>query len=220
MERRIANALDAEELRFDQALLRDAVLGMQRLGLSLYLAGHSLDSPELVLQCTASLLQALSLPASEDAVVALSRRFAAQPYRRVLGPGVLPLLNELKRRGFRLAVVSDWEDDLPDLLASLDVRSFFDCLSVSSLVGATKPDARLFRHALECLNLPAEEVIHVGDYAELDAAGAMAVGMGTVVYDRRGLYGGDCPVADVYVRTFSELESFLLGLEAAAADGS
>ena len=212
LDQRIANALEGGGLVYYSAALPEAVRQMQRVGLSLYLTGDALDSPQLVAQCTESLLQSLALPSTPSDVAALAGLFAAQPYRRVLDTGVLPLLTELKRRGFLLAIISDWEPDLPDVLSSLGVRHLFDCISVSSLVGATKPDARLFHHALDCLNVPPDSALHVGDYAELDAVGARASGMSAVVYDRRGLYHVSPPDIDFYFETFAALKSFLLAL--------
>ena len=212
IEQRIGDALEGGGLQYDFTELPDAVRQMQRLGLSQYLSGKALDSPLLIASCTQNLLQSLGLPDNSGAVAALARRFTALPYRRILDPGVLPLLTELKRRGFLLAIISDWEPDLPDVLESLGVFSQFDCVSVSSLVGATKPDARLFRHALDCLEVPADAIIHIGDYAELDVAGAHAVGMRGVVYDRRGLYRDALPDVDGYFTTFAALETFLLSL--------
>ena len=47
-------------------------------------------------------------------------------------------------------------------------------------VGVGKPDARIFRHACATLNLPAAQVLHVGDDLDLDVAGSMAAGLQAV----------------------------------------
>src|SRR5205823_6240911 len=49
-----------------------------------------------------------------------------------LYPDALPALEELRRRGYLLAVVSNWEDWLEELLISLEVASLFELAVVSS----------------------------------------------------------------------------------------
>lgn len=53
----------------------------------------------------------------------------------------------------------------------------------STIVGTAKPDPRIFRHALAVLDLPAEAVLHVGDSAAADVAGAEAAGLAAVHLD-------------------------------------
>lgn len=58
--------------------------------------------------------------------------------------------------------------------------------------GFAKPDARMFHTAAAALALPAEQVLHIGDDAHLDAVGARAAGMQAVWLNREGR---DWPVA-------------------------
>lgn len=53
----------------------------------------------------------------------------------------------------------------------------------STIVGTAKPDPAIFRHALAVLDLPAEAVLHVGDSAAADVAGAQAAGLAAVHLD-------------------------------------
>jgi 4-nitrophenyl phosphatase len=66
-----------------------------------------------------------------------------------------------------------------------------------------KPEAPLFRIALERLGLAAPEVAMVGDSVPSDIRGARAVGMRTVLYAPAG--GGAAAEADLVVRSFAEL---------------
>jgi HAD superfamily hydrolase (TIGR01450 family) len=65
-----------------------------------------------------------------------------------------------------------------------------------------KPEASLFRMALDRLGLAPDDTAMVGDSLEADIAGARAVGMRTVLYAPGGADAGD---ADVVVRSFAEL---------------
>ena len=65
-----------------------------------------------------------------------------------------------------------------------------------------KPEAPLFRIALDRLGLTAAEATMVGDSPESDVAGGRGVGMRTVLYAPAGAPAG---AADVVVRSWSEL---------------
>lgn len=66
------------------------------------------------------------------------------------------------------------------------VSAFVD----SALVGAEKPDHRIFVAALEAAGSPAERAVHVGDSVWFDVEGALAVGVLAVHFDPYHL----CPV--------------------------
>lgn len=111
-----------------------------------------------------------------------------------LAPDVLPALDALRSAGVRLGVVSNWDCSLAGVLDELGVGDRFGAVSVSALVGAAKPDPRIFAHALERLGVPAEEALHCGDRPRYDCAGARAAGLRAVVVDRAGAEGdGPCP---------------------------
>ena len=85
-------------------------------------------------------------------------------------------LQRWQKRGIRLAVVSNFDQRLPGLLAALGLGERFESVIVSSAVGAAKPDPRPFQLALAQLQLPASAVWHIGDSPE-DEAGARAAGL-------------------------------------------
>ena len=59
----------------------------------------------------------------------------------------------------------------------------------SEMSGAYKPDARLFKKALEVRGCLPEEVIHIGDSLRSDALGAQKAGIKPLLLDRYGKYG-------------------------------
>jgi putative hydrolase of the HAD superfamily len=63
----------------------------------------------------------------------------------------------------------------------------------SGRVGVGKPDARVFQATIDGLGLPADRILHVGDSAFYDVAGAAAVGMQAVHMDPFGICAGDHP---------------------------
>jgi putative hydrolase of the HAD superfamily len=107
-----------------------------------------------------------------------------EPWR--VYPDVLPALEELRRRGYRLAVLSNWDARLRPLLIALGLARHFDWLGVSSELGVHKPDPRIFERAARSLGVPPGAIVHVGDSFEEDVAGARAAGWRAVWLARDG----------------------------------
>ena len=107
--------------------------------------------------------------------------------RAELIPGVVELLHELKRRGYRLGLVSNGPvGSIPNVLGAYGLYELFDVLAVSQGLGVDKPDARIFRYALDHLGIPQSEyerTIMVGNDLAADVAGANTVGMISVWLD-------------------------------------
>lgn len=100
-------------------------------------------------------------------------------------PGAEATLQALKERGYALAVVSNWDATLPEILEVVGLRPYFQHLSVSALSGVAKPDPRLFQEALEALGVAPEEAVHVGD-SEADWVGAKGAGVKPLLFDPLG----------------------------------
>jgi putative hydrolase of the HAD superfamily len=105
----------------------------------------------------------------------LYERFSRPEAWRVFDD-VGPTLESLKSHGIRLAVISNWDERLRGLLRCLKLDACFETVVVSCEVGASKPDAAIFREAAARLNLPPESILHVGDSLEMDVLGAKAAG--------------------------------------------
>lgn len=122
-----------------------------------------------------------------------SRFLAAELYDRFgrgdaweLYPEVEGVLEELVGRGLRLAVVSNWDERLPGVLAGLGLADVFTSVVYSQRVGVEKPHPAIFRRALEELGVPAARTVHVGDRPRLDVEGAQALGMSALLLERGG----------------------------------
>jgi putative hydrolase of the HAD superfamily len=111
-----------------------------------------------------------------------------------------PALAQLRKRGLRLVVVSNWDCSLRDVLAELGLRGVVDAVVTSAEVGAPKPDRRIFEAALAAAGCAAAECVHVGDSPAADVAGARAAGIRALLLARAG--GGD-------LRSLSELPALL-----------
>ena len=103
---------------------------------------------------------------------------------------VLPALADLGDRGYRLGLISNFERWLEEMLVELEVGHIFDVTVISGIEGVEKPDATIYRRALEKAGVDASATVHVGDSPGLDVEPARSVGMNTVLLDRLGHYGG------------------------------
>lgn len=97
-----------------------------------------------------------------------------------------PALAQLRERGLRLVVVSNWDCSLPGVLERIGIAPLVDAVVASAVVGAAKPDARIFRAALEHAGCKPGEALHVGDSVAADVEGAQALGIHALLLDRDG----------------------------------
>lgn len=97
-------------------------------------------------------------------------------------------LRELKERGYRLGVVSNWEPSLPGLLERLGLGRFFEAVVSSSGEGLWKPDPRLFLVAVGRFAVAPEEAASVGDDPWRDVESAEAAGLKAILLDRFNSY--------------------------------
>lgn len=99
--------------------------------------------------------------------------------------GLSEVLEELRRRGVKLGVYSDYPAE--EKLEALGIRAYFD-VAVSSYddeVARFKPDPRGFEVVLERLSVEAKRAIYVGDRPEVDGVGAERAGMLPVIISSR-----------------------------------
>jgi putative hydrolase of the HAD superfamily len=123
---------------------------------------ESLD--ELRDRCATVIGNALGLSGADvrEAMLA-SIRFSA-------APDAARVLRELRARGLRLVVASNWDCSLGEVLQQIGLRDLVDAVVTSAEVGAAKPDPRLFEAALEAAGAMADEAIYVGDSPGTDRA--------------------------------------------------
>jgi putative hydrolase of the HAD superfamily len=133
-----------------------------------------------------------------------------------LYPEVPAVLTELRARGLRLAVCSNWDWDLDRHLADVGLSAAFDARVSSAWVGARKPHRRIFEATLAALEVDAADAVFVGDNWRADVEGPRAVGMRAVHVWRHDEHPGEWlpvpppPPPDVpRIRDLSPLPSLL-----------
>jgi putative hydrolase of the HAD superfamily len=74
-------------------------------------------------------------------------------------------------------VVSNFDSRLHGILRGFSIHDSFRQVLCSSEVGSAKPDATIFLAGCKALNLPPEQVLHVGDDRRADYHGAHGAGL-------------------------------------------
>jgi putative hydrolase of the HAD superfamily len=90
---------------------------------------------------------------------------------------VVPALTKWRHMGIQLGIISNFDSRIYLVLQSLQLREYFDSITISTQVGAAKPDPKIFAYALEIHNCPPEAAWHIGDSIKEDYHGAKAAGL-------------------------------------------
>jgi putative hydrolase of the HAD superfamily len=100
---------------------------------------------------------------------------------------MVALARELRARGARVAVLSNSEGRLAELLVEIGISDAFEVIVDSGRIGIDKPDPRIFAHALAALGASGGErhAVHVGDSWSADVLGAINAGWRAVWYQSR-----------------------------------
>lgn len=101
----------------------------------------------------------------------------------------LPALIELRERGYRLGLISNFEGWLEKLLIELEVGHLFDVTVISAVEGIEKPDPAIYHLGLERAGVAPGDAVHVGDSPVNDAFPAAEVGITPILLDRMDAYG-------------------------------
>ncbi|MFP3422470.1 HAD-IA family hydrolase, partial [Bacillus sp. SIMBA_161] len=80
-------------------------------------------------------------------------------------------------QGIQLGVISNFDSRLYRVLNALQLDSFFTTITISSEVGAAKPDPKIFQSAIALYQVSPEQTWHIGDSRREDYEAAKALGM-------------------------------------------
>ncbi len=105
-----------------------------------------------------------------------------------LVPGVLPLLSFLKRRGLKLALVSNLATPFKEPVDRLGLSEAFHATAYSCDEGLAKPDPAIYARVLSRLEVETGHALFVGDSLRNDIAAPAALGLRTAGV---GVSGGD-----------------------------
>jgi putative hydrolase of the HAD superfamily len=122
-----------------------------------------------------SIAEELGLTGDLEVVMTMRRDWTARSI--VPRDDAISTLEELRRRGHRLGMISACSQDVPDVWEQTPFGRLFDSAVFSCSVGFSKPDPRIYALAAGELGVDAEDCLFVGDGANDELPGAERAGM-------------------------------------------
>ncbi|MEN4042139.1 MAG: HAD family hydrolase [Anaerolineaceae bacterium] len=118
---------------------------------------------------------------------AIDAMFAVSQAHWQVEDDTFAVLTQLRQQGYALGIISNASDnrDVQMLVDKAGIRHFFDQIIVSAAVGIRKPDAYIFRLALDHFNAAPQRAVMVGDTLSADVLGAHNSGIASVWITRR-----------------------------------
>ena len=99
-------------------------------------------------------------------------------------------LAELKKRQYKLGVISNSDGSIEKLLTNCGLAKYFDSIIDSSVLGIRKPDVKIFEFALREMKAKPGESLFIGDSYEIDVLGAENAGLTAVLFDPLKRFNG------------------------------
>jgi putative hydrolase of the HAD superfamily len=134
--------------------------------------------------------------ADEIFTVALEAHLARMAALRVPRPGALEVLDELRARGFQLALMSDCSSEVAERWEDTPFACRFEGVVLSWNEGMRKPDPRLYATAAARLGVSPQQCWYVGDGGGKEHTGAAAAGITPVLVTNARIPGAAVLRAD------------------------
>ena len=131
-------------------------------------------------------LKEAGIQPSMGLIKTLMERWQQAGFKLSLFEDVVPVLSELRQKGFQTGLISNVEQEAAPLLEKLGLTQLLDFVITSVNTGFTKPQPEIFLAALEQAGVNSEEAIFVGDQYQVDILGAQRVGIKGILLDRGG----------------------------------
>ena len=148
-------------------------------------------------------------PGEKEKTVAAMTDYADRQTRAVLAESAA-LLSELKKR-YKLALVSNFYGNIRTVLEDASLLPLFEHVIESAVVGVRKPNPAIFALGVCALDLPASQVLVVGDSFPKDIRPAHSLGCHTIWIKGRQWEETeqDETLPDAVVRHLSEIKAYL-----------
>ncbi|MFH0799417.1 MAG: HAD-IA family hydrolase [Pseudomonadota bacterium] len=140
----------------------------------------------------------VSLGIDDEMVKPIAEAVRNHPFSHLfwsrMDEGTPEMLDWFRGRGFKLGVISNAEGQIKRLIQHARLEDFFGAVIDSGEVGFSKPDRRIFSHAMDIMQAKPSGSVYVGDLFEVDVMGARAAGLTPILVDRDGRRQGkaDC----------------------------
>ena len=99
---------------------------------------------------------------------------------QTLHPEILPMLAQLKERGYRIGLISNCFSEEAKVIRKSVLFPYFDAVCLSYELGMKKPDEAIYRTCMEKLSVEPEACVYVGDGGSYELETAESLGMKAV----------------------------------------
>ena len=100
---------------------------------------------------------------------------------------VLPVLEQWQTQDVQMGIISNFDSRIHSVLHGLELGDLFSSVTISSTVGAAKPDGKIFEAALAKYQCEPQQALHIGDSFQEDYQGAKAAGLQALFLKRQVL---------------------------------
>ena len=107
-------------------------------------------------------------------------------------------LRTLRQRGYRIALLSNNDSRLRQVIKDLDIEALFDEIFISAEIGFEKPDPEIFKFVETKMGFQPKEILHLGDSHSRDFEGSQAAGWSALLF-------GKPKIEEEQIHCFSEL---------------
>ena len=122
---------------------------------------------------------------ADDVAWTLETRYIDEtPYQNHLIDGAREMLETLKARGYCMHIITNGFHESQNIkFAESGLEPLFDVLLCSDQVGVNKPDAKIFRRALQLAGADRKDSLMIGDNLIADCVGAREQGIDQVFFN-------------------------------------
>ena len=126
---------------------------------------------------------------ANDVAWTLETRYIDEtPYQNHLIQGARQVLETLKQRGYTIHIITNGFHESQNIkFSESGLKPLFDILLCSDQVGVNKPDAKIFRRALQLAGAERKESLMIGDNLIADCVGASEQGIDQVFFNPKGV---------------------------------
>jgi putative hydrolase of the HAD superfamily len=121
-------------------------------------------------------------------------------------PEAHSVLRQLQDSDLKLGIISNFDARLYGILEGLELRPFFETVTISSEAGYAKPASQIFATALSDLGVTSAEAVHIGDSEHMDVRGAQDAGLRAILINTGSI---GAPAVDRGVARVSSLAQMI-----------
>ncbi|MCZ6675576.1 MAG: HAD-IA family hydrolase [Verrucomicrobia bacterium] len=125
----------------------------------------------------------------QDALFEMLWKTMGEGYRWKPKPRLKRTLQALKDEGFRLIIVSNWDQRLYGILENLKLRDFFDGVFISTELGMEKPSVSIYHKVAELLGATPSSLLHLGNSMSNDFTPSLRAGWNSLLLHNRIPHG-------------------------------